>query len=68
MHVFGGAMDILLDLNLLFIMMIQSSLEILADIWTSLDETFAAPASFFFMVLVLSPAIILKTAYDNTTQ
>ena len=30
-----------------------------ADIWTSLDWTFAGPASFLF---VLSPAFILKTA------
>ena len=52
--------EILLDRNVWRIMMTWNFLEILPDIWSSLDGTFAGPTS-FFMVSVLGPTVILKT-------
>ena len=52
-------MKILLELNVFFNDDIFFSRKF-ADIRTSLDGTFAGPAS-YFMKLVLSPAVILKT-------
>ena len=42
----GGPKEILLKLNVLFI--VNFFLEILPDIWTSLDETFAGLGKFFY--------------------
>ena len=56
------------DLNGLFIMwVIKGFLQILPDIWTSLDGTFAGQVS-IFMVSVFSPAVMLKTAIIYNKQ
>ena len=56
----GRPIEILLDLNVLFIIHMEFFLGILQDSRTSLNGTFAG-MTIFFMISVLGPTVILKT-------